>query len=155
MNRVQRRLALVALILLSSGTAAALVLTALDDTLAWFHSPSDVADGAAPDDRFIRVGGLVVNGSVDREGERVAFLITDTAHDLLIVYSGILPDLFREGQGVVAGGRFNADGVFVADEILARHDETYMAPEVADALERAGHPVRSGPPPAGRPAVGY
>lgn len=138
------------------GSATALTLTAFQDNLVFFRSPSDiVAERPAPD-RAFRLGGLVESGSVQREpavtGGRpvVHFRVTDGAHVVPVTYGGVLPDLFREGQGVVTTGRLGVDGVFRATEVLARHDETYMPPEVADALKRAGHwnPAQGGPPPA-------
>lgn len=133
------------------GAAAALALTAMEDSLVFFYAPSDLAAQDIPPGRTVRVGGLVETGSVERNGAAVLFRITDTAASTPVRYEGLLPDLFREGQGVVAEGRFGADGVFAADNLLARHDETYMPPEVADALERAGHPPGAGAaPPEGR-----
>lgn len=125
---------LVALVLVTT-----LVLYALQGNLSYFYSPSEVSAGEAPPDHVFRLGGLVVVGSVARtEGElTVRFDVTDNAHTVPVAYTGILPDLFQEGQGVIAQGRIGADGVFVADEVLAKHDETYMPPEVADALDKA------------------
>ncbi len=116
--------------------AAGLMLTALRDNMVFFRSPSDIAQSGLPQGR-VRIGGMVMTGSVDRDDLRVAFAVTDFVHTIEVTYTGMLPDLFREAQGVVAEGQFNADGVFEADTILAKHDETYMPPEVADALERA------------------
>jgi len=141
MTRKRRRLIVLLLGLLGLGTATALVLTAFEDTLVFFYSPTDVlARPMGP--RAFRLGGLVEAGSVVRrpDGLTVEFSVTDIKTSLKVVYRGLLPDLFREGQGVVAEGRLGADGVFVAHEVLAKHDETYMAPEVTDALDRAGHP---------------
>lgn len=119
--------------------ATALVLNAFQGNLVFFYSPSDVATREAPVDRAFRLGGMVAEGSVLREddGLTVHFVVTDHAQSIPVVFSGILPDLFREGQGVVTQGRLGEDGRFYADEVLAKHDETYMPPEVADALERA------------------
>jgi len=117
-----------------------LILTALQDDLLFFYSPTDLqAKPVAVDQRF-RLGGLVAEESVERmeDGVTVAFTVTDLAHTIPVVYSGILPDLFREGQGVVAEGRLRPDGVFEASDVLAKHDETYMPPEVADALKESG-----------------
>jgi len=119
--------------------ATALVLNAFQGNLVFFYSPSDVLAQEAPLDRKFRLGGMVEEGSVVRQsdGLTVQFMVTDTAQSIPVVYTGILPDLFREGQGVVTQGRLGPDGLFYADEVLAKHDETYMPPEVADALERA------------------
>jgi len=121
------------------GVAAALVLTALDDNLVFFYSPTQVADKHVAPDRHFRLGGLVEAGSVKKNGQEVRFTVTDTHKTLAVVYRGLLPDLFREGQGVVASGRLGPDGTFRASEILAKHDENYMPREVADALRRSGH----------------
>lgn len=118
--------------------AAALILSALEDAIVFFHTPSEIAAMASPVDRRLRVGGLVETGSVERRADGVvAFRITDTVATLPVTFVGILPDLFREGQGVVAEGRLD-NGVFRADTVLAKHDETYMPPEAAEALKRAG-----------------
>jgi cytochrome c-type biogenesis protein CcmE len=140
MTRKRRRLTLLGLALLGLGTATALTLTAFQDSLMFFYSPTDLETREpAPGQRF-RLGGLVAEGSVAPigGGAGVAFTVTDTAHQVPVVYAGIVPDLFREGQGVVAEGRLQPDGVFVADEVLARHDENYMPPEVAEALRASG-----------------
>ena len=118
------------------------MLAAFDEGITYFYSPSDLVARPVPGGRMLRIGGLVEEGSVIRgEGVTVAFRVTDLAHAVPVQYSGILPDLFREGQGVVAMGTLGQDGVFRASEVLAKHDETYMPPEAADALKRAGHPV--------------
>jgi cytochrome c-type biogenesis protein CcmE len=121
------------------GLAAVLVLNALDNNLSYFFSPSEVAQGQAPVGHVFRLGGLVEKGSVQRSDKdlSVRFTVTDNARKISVVYSGILPDLFQEGQGVIAQGRLGSDGVFMAEEVLAKHDENYMPPEVADALEKA------------------
>ena len=137
MRRKHKRLTFVVLGLGILGVAAALILTALDESVTFFRSPTDLAAEAAQGDLRIRLGGLVEEGSVERAGTQVRFRVTDMRHTVPVVYAGILPDLFREGQGVVAEGRMR-DGVFVADEVLAKHDENYMPPEVAEALERSG-----------------
>jgi len=139
-SRKRQRLWLVSLAVLLLGGAAALALTAFEDNLVFFQSPSDLAAGKAETGRLIRLGGLVEEGSVERTpgSARIAFQMTDGAASARVVYEGILPDLFREGQGVVANGRVRPDGVFEAVEILAKHDENYMPPEVADALKKAG-----------------
>ena len=136
--RKQQRLilALVALVLL--GGASALVLFALSDSVAFFVTPSDIATGKAGVDKRFRLGGLVVDGSVERVDGVVRFRLTDQANEVVVRYQGILPDLFREGQGIVAQGTLGADRVFVASEVLAKHDESYMPPEVAEALKQAG-----------------
>ena len=125
------------------GVAATLVLNAFQSNLVFFFTPTQVAANEAPRDRAFRIGGLVKEGSVVREKDAltVRFMVTDTAKTIPVVYSGILPDLFREGKGVVAQGRIGADGVFQAKEVLAKHDENYMPPEAAEALKKAGHPV--------------
>lgn len=119
--------------------AAGLVLFALSDRIVFFNSPSDVVQGGAVPGERIRLGGLVEEGSVVRtNGSLITFRITDTGNSVNVVFDGILPDLFREGQGVVTEGSLGADGVFVADTVLAKHDETYMPKEVADALKEQG-----------------
>lgn len=135
----KRRLITVAVILAGGGIATALILTAFEKNLMYFYSPSEVIAGEAPEGRKYRVGGLVVNGSVKRVPDSLAveFTITDTAHEIIVVYAGILPDLFREGQGIVAHGAGRPDGIFEASEVLAKHDENYMPPEVASALAAA------------------
>ncbi|MFW5834698.1 MAG: cytochrome c maturation protein CcmE [Pseudomonadota bacterium] len=121
------------------GAASGLVLASLGQNVAFFTSPTDIATGAARTDKRLRLGGVVVEGSVLRDGVEVSFSVTDYAHDLDVRYAGLLPDLFREGQGIVALGAIGTDGTFEADEILAKHDESYMPPEVADALQNAEH----------------
>jgi cytochrome c-type biogenesis protein CcmE len=141
MTRKKRRLYMLGLALLGLGTATALALTAFEDNLVFFYSPSDIAAQHVGERNF-RLGGLVEENSVKRlpDGLTIEFRVTDTAQTVPVTYSGIVPDLFREGQGVVAEGRMRPDGVFVAREVLAKHDENYMPPEVADALNRAGAP---------------
>ena len=155
MTRKRRRLYILLLCALGLGSATALTLTAFQDNLVFFRSPSDIAAQPPPADRAFRLGGLVETGSVERamgaDGRPTArFRVTDGAHTITVAYTGVLPDLFREGQGVVTLGRLGPDGVFRASEVLARHDETYMPPEVADALKRAGHwnPSQGAAPPA-------
>ena len=140
MTRKQRRLSLIGLCLAVLGLALGLVLYAMRDTIVFFHAPSDVAaKGVAPGTRF-RLGGLVKPGSVERgAGQQIAFEVADANGALKVRYQGLLPDLFREGQGVVAEGVLEPSGVFRADTVLARHDETYMPREVADALKAQGH----------------
>ena len=134
-----KRLALIAGGMASIALAAVLVLNAFRSNLVFFFSPSQIAAGEAPRDRAFRIGGMVVAGSLKRQpdGLTVHFTVTDTAKSVPVVYRGILPDLFREGKGVVAQGRLSAEGVFRADEVLAKHDENYMPPEAAHALEQA------------------
>ena len=132
-----KRIIWIAFGLAALGVATALVLTALNRELVFFFSPSDVAANKAPQGRTFRIGGMVEKGSVRREGIEVRFIITDTAKTLPVVYKGQLPDLFREGKGVVAQGQLGADGVFAAREVLAKHDENYMPPEAAHAMEQA------------------
>ena len=120
------------------GVAAALVLTALNDNIVFFYSPSQLAEKKPGPDRRLRIGGLVEQGSVKKEGEIVRFTVTDMQKTVPVVYRGLLPDLFREGQGVIAEGSLGSDGVFTAREVLAKHDENYMPPEVAKALKESG-----------------
>jgi cytochrome c-type biogenesis protein CcmE len=138
MTRKRRRLYIVlaGMVLLSG--AVALVLAALDENLSYFYSPSDIAE--APQGRAIRLGGLVEEDSVERQadGVTVTFRITDMANSIAVTYQGLLPDLFSEGQGVITEGTLGPDGVFLAREVLAKHDETYMPREVADALKKSG-----------------
>jgi len=134
----RRRMMLVGLIVLGVGAAVSFALTAFQDNLLYFYSPTDVVEGKAPTDRVFRVGGMVPEGSFNRPtGSLEAhFVLTDFAHDVKVSYTGVLPDLFREGQGVIARGRLGSEGVFVAEEVLAKHDENYMPPEVADSLRK-------------------
>jgi len=132
-----KRLAAIGLGLAALGAAAALVLSAFEENLVFFFTPSQVAANEAPQGRTFRIGGMVEKGSVKRDGVEVRFLVTDTAKQIPVVYSGALPDLFREGKGVVAQGSLGPDGVFRAREVLAKHDENYMPPEAAEAVERA------------------
>jgi cytochrome c-type biogenesis protein CcmE len=132
----QRRIAWVLGIVAAVGVASALVLNALRSNMVFFYSPSQVAAHEAPRDRSFRLGGLVQAGSLQRDGLSVRFQVTDLAQTIPVRYEGLLPDLFKEGRGVVAQGRLEA-GVFVAREVLAKHDEKYMPPEAADALKRA------------------
>lgn len=134
-----KRLALIAAGLLALGAAAGLILNAFQSNLVFFFSPSQVAAREAPEGHSFRIGGLVQAGSLQRQadGISVRFVVTDTAHDIPVVYTGILPDLFKEGKGVVAQGQLGPDGVFRADEVLAKHDANYMPPEAADAVEKA------------------
>ena len=155
MTRKKRRLMVLLLAGLGLGTATALTLTAFQDNLVFFLSPSDVVAQRPSGERAFRLGGLVETGSVERhtgsDGRPVAsFRVSDGPNAISVTYAGVLPDLFREGQGVVTLGRLLPDGSFRATEVLARHDETYMPPEVADALRRTGHwnPAEGAAPPA-------
>jgi cytochrome c-type biogenesis protein CcmE len=132
-----KRLAAIALGLAALGVATALVLSAFEKNLVFFFTPSQVAANEAPQGRLFRIGGMVLAGSVQRSGIEVRFVVTDTAKSIPVVYRGALPDLFREGKGVVAQGTLGADGVFQAREVLAKHDENYMPPEAAHAVEKA------------------
>lgn len=136
----RKRLAIVAGVVLALGAATALVLNAFQSNLVFFFSPTQVAAGEAPTQRTFRLGGLVKAGSVERDGVEIRFIVTDTAKEIPVRYQGLLPDLFKEGKGVVAQGLLGPDGVFVAREVLAKHDENYMPPEAAEALKQAGHP---------------
>lgn len=146
--RRKKRLALVGMLVLGVGVATALLLAAFSENLVYFHSPTEVTQGQAPNDRKFRIGGLVAEDSVRRDEDSlgVRFRITDTAEAVTVRYEGVLPDLFREGQGVVADGRLTSDNVFEAERVLAKHDENYMPPEAAEALERAekGYAPESG-----------
>jgi cytochrome c-type biogenesis protein CcmE len=137
MKSRHKRLALIVGGLAALGVASALILSAFRENLVFFFSPSDVVAQKAPRDRSFRIGGLVEEGSVRRDGVLVSFRVTDTAQTIAVVYQGILPDLFREGKGVVAQGKLGADGVFRASEVLAKHDENYMPPEASHAVEQA------------------
>lgn len=132
----QQRMLAVGLVIVGVAIATGLTLQAMKDSMMFFVSVTEVAEGKYPENRNFRVGGLVRDGSVSREegSLEMTFLVTDLRCDLPVSYTGVLPDLFREGQGVVAHGRLADNGVFIADEILAKHDENYMAPEVADSL---------------------
>lgn len=140
MTRKRRRLYIVLLGMATLGVAAALVLTAFEDNIVFFHSPTDIATKNLPTDRTFRVGGVVVADSIKRDADGVTlrFDLTDLSNSVTVSYLGVLPDLFREGQGAVVEGKLAADGVFKADEVLAKHDETYMPKEVADALKKSG-----------------
>ncbi|MBU3605427.1 MULTISPECIES: cytochrome c maturation protein CcmE [unclassified Polynucleobacter] len=119
------------------GVAAVLILNALNSNIALYVTPSEVATGNAPKGQAFRIGGLVKDGSLKRDGLTVHFVITDLVKDIPVSYTGILPDLFKEGKGAVVQGRMNANGEFVASEVLAKHDENYMPPEAKHALEQA------------------
>jgi len=139
MTRKQRRLAFVLAGTVTLGAAAALVLSAFEDNIVFFYSPTDLLSKDVPADRRLRIGGLVEGESVERLADgAVQFSVTDMVNTVTVRYAGILPDLFREGQGIVAEGRFDGAKVFVADSVLAKHDERYMPPEAAEALRKAG-----------------
>ena len=138
MKSRHRKIAIAAGVVLVLGAIVALVLNAFQSNLVFFYSPTQVVANEAPSGRTFRVGGLVESGSVKIDGTRIQFIITDSAKAVPVRYEGILPDLFKEGKGVVAQGQFK-DGVFVAREVLAKHDENYMPPEAADALYKAQH----------------
>jgi cytochrome c-type biogenesis protein CcmE len=125
--------------LIGLGLAAALVLNAFRSNLVFFYSPSEIMEGKAPHDRAFRIGGMVEKGSLIRQpdGFTVKFRVTDTAKTIPVIYKGILPDLFKEGKGVVAEGRLGTEGAFIASQVLAKHDENYMPPEAAHAVEQA------------------
>lgn len=133
----QKRIALIVGGLVTLAVAAVLVLKALNSNIALYITPSDVVAGKAPQDKAFRMGGLVKAGSVQRRDMTVHFVITDLVKDVPVAYTGILPDLFRDGKGAVVQGKLGADGVFTASEVLAKHDENYMPPEAKHALEQA------------------
>ncbi|MDD5241925.1 MAG: cytochrome c maturation protein CcmE [Sulfuricella sp.] len=139
MKARHKKLILIAVVVMALGAVAALVLNAFRSNLVFFFSPTQVAKGEAPRDRVFRVGGLVESGSLRREQDGITahFRVTDTAQTLAVTYKGVLPDLFKEGKGVVAEGRLDGSGVFIAEQVLAKHDENYMPPEAAGALEQA------------------
>ncbi|MFV1922870.1 MAG: cytochrome c maturation protein CcmE [Methylotenera sp.] len=137
MKSRHKRIAIIVAGIVLLGIAATLLLQSFQSNLVFFFSPTEVAEGKAPKDGNFRIGGLVETGSIQRNGTQVKFKVTDTAKTMDVVYTGILPDLFKEGKGVVAQGKQGEDGIFVADQVLAKHDENYMPPEAADALEKA------------------
>lgn len=134
-----KRFAMIGLGLVALGIAAALVLNAFNSNLVFFFTPTQIANGEAPKGRSFRIGGLVEAGTLTREGDglTVHFIVTDTVKRIPVTYKGILPDLFKEGKGAVAQGQLSADGTFIASEVLAKHDENYMPPEAAEAIEKA------------------
>lgn len=139
MTRKQKRLAMIGGIGFVLLTAVLMVMTALRDKIVFFYTPTEiVTEGKAKPGERVRIGGLVKEGSIVRDGEKVSFVVTDTEKDLPVTYVGILPDLFREGQGVVSEGMIGGDGIFAADTVLAKHDENYIPKEVADALKDKG-----------------
>ncbi len=135
----RQRMVLIGLVIAGVAVSAGLALRAFQENLLFFFSPSQVVAGEAPDSRAFRLGGMVVEDSVEREpgSLTMSFVVTDYVHSLPVSYTGVLPDLFGEGQGVVVRGRLESGGGFLAEEVLAKHDENYMSPEVADALARA------------------
>ena len=140
----KQRLIFVVILLIGFSSAAALGLYAMRQNMMLFHTPSEISKGGVPKDKLFRIGGLVVEGSVLKESDGLTteFVLTDTTDSVTVRFTGLLPDLFREGQGIVAQGKLNEKGVFVAQEVLAKHDENYMPPEVAAALKESGasHP---------------
>ena len=132
-----KRIALIAGGLASLGIAATFALQALDSNIALYITPTEVAAGKAPQSNAFRVGGLVKSGSIERQGMTTHFVVTDTAKEIPVTYTGILPDLFREGKGAIVQGRLGANGTFVASEVLAKHDENYMPPEAKHAIDQA------------------
>ncbi len=138
MKRKHRRLLVVLVSLGLLGSSATLILNAVEDSLIFFYTPSDLAARSAPPDSRFRLGGLVAEGSMRTEGATTFFTVTDLKRTVPASYTGVLPDLFREGQGVVAEGKLGPNGSFTASEVLAKHDETYMPKEVADALRKSG-----------------
>lgn len=135
----KKRLAIILLLLAGTGVSVGLVLYALEQNINLFYTTTQIAQGEAPTSTRIRVGGMVVDGSVERSTKSllVSFKLTDYANQVKVSYTGILPDLFREGQGIIAQGKLDSSGVFQADEVLAKHDENYMPPEVAESLQHA------------------
>ncbi|HBU99875.1 MULTISPECIES: cytochrome c maturation protein CcmE [Thalassospira] len=141
-SRKRQRMYIIGAVLLAVAGAAALALTAFEDSVVFFFSPSEIVEKSPIDpDQRLRIGGLVEEGTVTKlqDGKTIAFVVTDMAQSVTVAYSGILPDLFREGQGIVAEGHMNANGTFVASEVLAKHDENYMPPEVAESLKKSGY----------------
>jgi cytochrome c-type biogenesis protein CcmE len=141
----KKRLGLIILIVTGVAIGLSFALKSLNENIMFFFSPSEVAGGKAPQDRLFRLGGMVVDGSVSRPGEglTVMFDLTDNAESVTVEYTGILPDLFREGQGIVANGKLNSSGAFVAQEVLAKHDENYMPPEIAAAMKAKTDSVKT------------
>ena len=138
-----KRAAIIAGGLAALGLAAYFVLNAFESNLVFFFTPSQIASGEAPENRTFRVGGMVKNGSIKRDNLTVSFVVTDTAKEVAVSYTGILPDLFREGKGVVAQGKLGADGHFTATEVLAKHDENYMPPEAQHAVDQAQKTIKT------------
>ncbi|MBE1237362.1 cytochrome c maturation protein CcmE [Phaeovibrio sulfidiphilus] len=152
MNRRKRRLYFIALGVITLLLAGVLLRAGMEGNIVFFYSPTDLAEKGIESGKRFRVGGLVEEGSVEREGTSLAFTITDGLNEMRVVYTGLVPDLFREGQGVIAEGRLDEDGkVFRADNVLARHDENYMPPEVADSLKETGQWQHATPDDTGLP----
>ena len=139
MKRRHKRIAFIAVGLAGLGLAAYLAASAFRNNLVFFFSPTQVAAREAPVGRTFRIGGLVQEGTLKRDGLNVQFTVTDTVANIPVVYNGILPDLFKEGRGCVAQGKIGSDGVFHAEQVLAKHDENYMPPEAGQALDKAKH----------------
>jgi cytochrome c-type biogenesis protein CcmE len=139
MKRRHKRITFILVGLAGLGLAAYLVASAFRNNLVFFFSPTDVAAKKAPVGRTFRIGGLVQEGTLKRDGLNAQFIVTDTVANVPVVYTGILPDLFKEGRGCVAQGKIGADGVFHAEQVLAKHDENYMPPEAGQALDKAKH----------------
>ena len=139
MKRRHKRIAFILAGLAGLSLAAFLVLNAFNNNLVFFFSPTQVAAKEAPLNRTFRIGGLVQEGTLKRDGMKTSFVVTDTAASIPVVYTGILPDLFKEGKGCVAQGRIGEDGVFHAEQVLAKHDENYMPPEAGEAIDKAKH----------------
>ena len=139
MKRRHKRIVFILVSLAGLSVAAYLVASAFRNNLVFFFSPTQVAAKEAPVDRTFRIGGLVQEGTLKRDGLQVQFIVTDTAASVPVVYKGILPDLFKEGRGCVAQGKIGSDGVFQAEQVLAKHDENYMPPEAGEALDKAKH----------------
>lgn len=139
MKARHKRLIFVAIAIVGVAVAAALALTALQSNVAYFFSPTQVLAGESPPDKVFRLGGMVEEGSLQRQAKSltVTFSVSDTAQSMVVSYTGILPDLFGEGQGVVTRGKLGADGIFYAEKVMAKHDESYMPPEVEAAIEKA------------------
>ncbi|MFA7269211.1 MAG: cytochrome c maturation protein CcmE [Sterolibacterium sp.] len=138
-----KRIAIIVGGLASLGVAAFFVLNALNSNIALFYTPTQVAAGEAPKERVFRIGGLVKDGTLQRNDMTIRFIVTDTAKEIPVAYTGILPDLFKEGKGVVAQGKLGSDGQFVASEVLAKHDENYMPPEAKHAVDQAGKTAKT------------
>jgi cytochrome c-type biogenesis protein CcmE len=143
MKSRHKRIAIIVGGLASLGVAAFFVLNALNSNIALFYTPTQVAAGEAPKERVFRIGGLVKEGSLKRNEMTIRFIVTDTAKEIPVAYTGILPDLFKEGKGVVAQGKLAADGQFVASEVLAKHDENYMPPEAKHAVDKASEAAKT------------
>jgi cytochrome c-type biogenesis protein CcmE len=144
----RQRLILIGLMVLGAGIATAFALKSFNENLMYFFPPTDVVEGKAPKDALFRLGGMVIKGSVERpdKGMMVRFKLTDFNKEVAVEYTGILPDLFREGQGIVAHGKLNPQGVFIAEEVLAKHDENYMPPEVKASLKKQMTPAQGQKP---------